>query len=674
MLSSLPLELFDLINQYLSPQDKYRCLFVCQAWYPSFRLSLYQHCNIITTQSYRSFYTSLQNGQASGLGGQVRVLDTSRCELTLQDIKSLFQLCPNIRDTRFRWHPSYIYDGDGNNNDHEHDYQVGGFKISRAQNVDCQQHMWNHQITCPDRSAIDTNITDEHRQQYQRPTSTSHLLLCGYLTQLTLHDADLGGLFSLVIHLPLLEQLQLISVKLDIALDDIEQIHTTCPRLTSLSLDIHTLLSTSPKVNNKHITHLSTYLCNLPMMNHMQCLRLVYKYLEKPGRSPWIQYLAHKYPKLASLEMQTRFVHRRNYWQWNRVNNNVDNEGLVLQRQDQGLENMEDHPDFRAGLKQWAQSCRHLTRIHFAGIPWDRWFLKHLPTKHHPQQQPTTPATTDIQRPSISQPVKHIHVVRVDDDLNAAAATFATLVNHPSLNQLGHLTLRPVATNPDDSFYKALGQLGSLTSLTIQQQGIRSNKLSPCQVDILRLLVSCPKLQILTIGGMAVSSTMARHQTGTHKHLLSLNLSTTNINHTTLQHILSYCPSLTRFYFISCVYEAALEHGIPTLSIDHPEIQWKEVHIRYPFIQSPQTQQYHQPIGLSGRRTPRFLNISQQQDDRWIYLIDETRQKSLDLTDIGTIMGQMDHSLRQEGLEFGRIKVVCHSIQSLCINGTRIRF
>jgi hypothetical protein len=246
-----------------------------------------------------------------------------------------------------------------------------------------------------------------------------------------------------------------------------------------------------------------------------------------------------------------------------------------------------------------------------------------------------------------------------------------------------------VATHPDNSFYKALGQLGSLTSLTIQQQGIRSNKLSPCQVDVLQLLASCQKLEVLAIGGMAALASGPKKddsvdgnstQAANHKQLRSLSLSTTTISHSTLQQILSVCRSLSRFYFTSCEYEAALEHGIPTLALDHPDIQWKEVHIRYPFIQSPQMHQYHQPIGLSGSRrrggTPRYLSVLQHkdlQDEQWIYL-NAMGQKSLEATDISTIMGshQKDSSLRQEGLEFGRIKVVCQSIQSLCINGSRI--
>lgn len=669
MLSSLPLELFDLVNQSLSTQDKYNCLFVCQAWYPSFRLALYQHCILTSIHSCRSLYSSLQNGQASGLGGQVRVLDTSQCELAILDLKSLFRLCPNVRDSRFRWHSSY--------SDGEYDNQT----------FECQQRMWNHQAAAPVWPATNTDFTDQCRQRHQchqRSFSSSHLSLCGSLTQLTLHDADLTGLFSLVTHLPLLEQLSLISVKLDMNLDDMERIHATCPRLSSLSLDIHTLLSTAT-VNVP--SRVPSSLCNMSTLSHMRRLKLIYKSLEKPGRSPWIRYLAHKYPRLTSLEMQTRFVHRRNYWQWNRLNSAMDNELTPHQQQQQedALESMDDHPEFRSGLKQWAQSCRYLLHIHFAGIPWDRWFLKHLPVSdqgqtrhrhhHHSHQQ--------------QQLVKHVNVVRVDDDLNAAAATFATLVNHPSLNQLTHLTLRPVATHPDISFYKALGQLGSLTSLTIQQQGIRSNKLSPCQVDVLELLASCQKLEILAIGGMAALASKPKTddsmdgnytQAANHKQLRSLSLSTTTISHATLQQILSFCPSLSRFYFISCEYEAALEHGIPTLALDHPGIQWKEVHIRYPFIQSPQMHQYHQPIGLSGSRrrggTPRYLSVLQHNDlegGQWIYL-NAMGQKTLAPVDISTIMGlhQKDNLLRQEGLEFGRIKVVCHSIQSLCINGSRI--
>ncbi|CAO3600673.1 unnamed protein product [Absidia cylindrospora] len=677
MISTLPLELFDLINQHLCTQDKYNCLFVCQAWYPVFRLSLYQNCILTTPQAYRSFHATLKNGQGRvGLGGQVRILDTSHCELSLQDLKSLFQLCPNVRGSKFRWLDSFL-EKDAFEN---HDQRL----LTQAQTTNCQhQHMWDHQPSFPVWPAADTNFADRRQQKQLSPALQPPLLLCGSLTELTLHDADIAGLFSVVTHLPFLEQLYLISAKLDMTLYDLERIHDACPQLSSLSMELHTLLLSSPSLissNNDDDNGSPISMDSTSGTDRMQHLKLVYKKLEKPGRSPWIRYISHKYPYLTSLEMKTRFVQRQNYWQWNRD----DDHGQQLQQQ----ENMDDHPEFRYGLKQWAKSCHHLTRIHFTGIPWDQWFLKHLPAPmkkigknggHYRQQSlPTTTAT--------GQHVQHIHVVRVDDNFNAAAATFWTLTNHSALKQLSHLTLRPVSPCPDGSFYKALGQLDSLASLTIHQQGIRSNKLSPCQLDIHQILLYCRKLEALDLGGMALSTLdeeqdgIQQQQDELHQHLRSLTLSTTNISHSILHRIMQRCPTLTRFFFVSCEYEASLEYGIPTFAIEHPSIQWKEVHIRYPFIQSPLMEQYHQPMGLSGSRrrggTPRYLNVIQQHGDQWIYLDPQQQQQPLDSHDIATIKDdkhqQKDLALRKPGLELGRIKIACRSIDSLYINGAQV--
>ncbi|ORZ08909.1 hypothetical protein BCR42DRAFT_441874 [Absidia repens] len=694
MISTLPLELFDLISQHLCTQDKYNCLFVCQAWYPVFRLALYQNCVLTTPQAYRSFHSTLQNGQGRlGLGGQVRLLDTSHCELPLQDLKSLFQLCPNVRGSKFRWLDSFL-EKDGFEN---HDQRL----LTQAQTTDCQhQHMWDHQPSFPVWPAADTNFADRRQQSQLPPALQPPLLLCGSLTELTLHDADIAGLFSVVTHLPCLEQLYLISTKLDMTLYDLERLHGACPQLSSLSMELHTLLSSSPSItinnDNDNDSPISTTFSmdSTFSTDHMRHLKLVYKKLEKPGRSPWIRYIAHKYPYLTSLEMKTRFVQRQNYWQWNRDNSMDDDQGQQLQLQG----NMDDHPEFRYGLKKWAESCHHLTRIHFTGIPWDQWFLKHLPAPikkigknggHYQQQQQPLPTTTATTTTTTDQHVQHIHVVRVDDNFNAAAATFWTLTNHSALKQLSHLTLRPVSPRPDGSFYKALGQLDSLASLTIHQQGIRSNKLSPCQLDIHQILLHCRKLEALDLGGMAISALdkeqdeVQKQQDELHQHLRSLTLSTTNIMHSILHRIIQRCPSLTRFFFISCEYEASSEYGIPTLAIEHPSIRWKEVHIRYPFIQSPIMEQYHQPMGLSGSRrrggTPRYLNVIQQQrstyGDQWIYL-DPQQQQHLDSHDIATIKDdkqqQKNLALRKPGLELGRIKIACRSIDSLYINGTQV--
>ncbi|KAI8086157.1 uncharacterized protein BX664DRAFT_335063 [Halteromyces radiatus] len=572
MISCLPLELFELVHCQLSTLDKYRCLYVCQAWYSLFRLALYQNCVLSNQASYRTLYTTLQ--QRQDLGFQVKQVDLNKCEVSLQELQILFQLCPNIRYASLRW-PSSSFLG---------------------RESEC---MWD-QHRSPVWPAIDTNFTDIPSTSWR---------LCS-LTQLTLHDTDMDGLFGLVTRFPLLEQFCLVSSRLDMTLDDLESIHIACPRLTSLALDIHTLLSTDSKSSSS----------SLVTMDQLRSLKLIYKQLQDPGRTPWIRYLAQKYPHLTSLEMQTRFVRRRHMT-------------THLEDSDQ----QEVHP-FQQGLKQWAQSCHFLERIHFTNISWDQWFLQHLPS--------SSSSSSSLYKADVRS-LQQVHVVRMDDGFDPSFSIFWTLVNHPFLNQLTNLTIRPVATHPDSSFYKAIGRLGFLTTLTIQQQGHRSNKQSPCHLDIHSLLHHCSGLTHLTLGGLALSTSEQRM----HSRLDSLVLSTVELDHRTLDDILASCLSLTRLTMISCEYTSS-SVGVPTLAILSHQHRWKHVEIRYPFIQASTSSL----IGL--RRGPLLLSIKTG-DQPW------THHDAFPKTQH---TGDHHHTFK----DLCRVKIVCHSIRSLHINGIQI--
>ncbi|KAI9302550.1 hypothetical protein BJ944DRAFT_269788 [Cunninghamella echinulata] len=673
MLSHLPFEIIEIINQELTNADKYQCLLTCRAWYSLFKFMLYQQCKINSRKSFMAYYNTLEKDKQ--LCGQVKKLDVSQCEISEQEHQYILQACPKLKDYSLRWDPSiFLHDYsflDNNNNgtttNNIYDHQ----KFSQVVHYQTMCNQTNFPVW-----PVNTNSSDAEHFRFSKNA---------YLSNLTLHDATIVGLLNIIQQLPFLKQLDLRSLKLDITIHDVELIHLTCPQLTSLSFDIHTLLS-SP--SSSSTTTSSTFVMDWPPSLSMKHLKLVYKHLEKPGKTPWIHYIRQKYPYLTTLEMQTKYTRRKNYWQWN--GNNLD--GDQPQQQQAMLDHMDDHPDFRLALQNWAESSYYLTSIHFSGIPWDQWFFQHLPKLNTKINQTI---------PTIAAPrsfIKKIHVARTNDNMNTASAIFWTLINHGSMIHLTNLNIQPVAIQPDIHFYEALNKLKSLEELTIQKQGICSNKQLLCQLDMHSLLNHCRQLKKLNLGGLELTPWQQNQNINNHLQLEHLSLSTTRVNHYTLQQIIQFCPHLIKFYFISCEYDALMEYDIPTLEIGNTKQKWKEIHINYPFIQSSY-QHNLQPIGLSGRRqceSPRFMTTKiyhchdqrqeQQEEEKWFHLLPITNyyyfnrhqsnitQQLIPSHQVEPILNtdQKNLSLRKEGLEFGRIKIIASSISNLFINGTQI--
>ncbi|CAO3626645.1 unnamed protein product [Cunninghamella blakesleeana] len=679
MIPSLPFEIIELINHQLTNTDKYQCLMTCHSWYNAFKYMLYQQCKINNRKSFTNYYHTLEKDKL--LCDQVKTLDVSQCDISEQEHQYILLVCSNLKDYSFRWDSSaFLHDSTFLEN------KMNQQKEQKKQLFppilpNFQKKPMCHQPNLPV-WPVNTILSETE------PFRSSKY---AYLSTLRLHDATVIGLLNIIKQLPFLKQLDLISLKLDIHIQEIEWIHAYCPQLASLSFDIHTLSSLPSCSSSSFIATDSMDWLPSYSMKH---LKLVYKHLDKPGKTPWISYIQQKYPTLTTLEMQTKYTRRKNYWQWN--GNNLDDG----QQQQSMLDHMDDHPDFRLALKNWAQSCFSLSSISFSGIPWDQWFFQHLPKlndHHHPSSSPSSIST-----------IKKIHVIRMNDNIDTASTIFWTLMNHPSILSLTHLNIRPVAIKPNIHFYEALSKLKSLKSLTIQQQGICSNKQLSCQLDIQSILYYCPSLKILNLGGLELTQWDDQKRIHTHSYqqqekqqqhlqLEQLSLSTTRVNHHTLQQMIQCCPQLNKFSFISCEYDAFMEHNIPTLEIGHPKQKWKEVHINYPSIHSSTNENNFQPIGLSGRRqceSPRFLTTmihhhaeKKEENEKWFQLLPITNyyyfnrhqsnltQHSIPFHQIDSIIypnDQENSSLRKDALDYGRIKMIGSSISNLFINGTRI--
>lgn len=286
----LPLELFDKICHYLTNKQKVTCQTVCQSWRNAFAASQYSNVQIHGRKQLQLFLLSLLTN-----GRYIKALTIQVIYLTSEEVLNLPTLCPNIVTLKL----NIVELADTINNP----------LFSR----------WKHL------KRLDQNLT-----QY-------HLLSNLYHLSIYLHIQSLNSIIPL---LSVSNCLKVLSIQSgNLSLDELETIHTVCPKLQELYLI------------NIQMDHRFAGTLSSPAL-HMQALEAK----DVQGLDQWLLYFASKYPNLKHISL----------WHKHSVYHPISTlplEALEIQWRD---------------LAQIGYSCRSLESVSLLNIPVNSWFFEAL--------------------------------------------------------------------------------------------------------------------------------------------------------------------------------------------------------------------------------------------------------------------------------------------------------
>ncbi|CAO3673755.1 unnamed protein product [Rhizopus stolonifer] len=300
-----PLELFDKICHYLTNKQKVTCQTVCQSWRNAFAASQYSNVQIHGRKQLQLFFLSLLTN-----GRYIKALTIQVIYLASEEVLNLPKLCPNIVKLK-----------------------LNTVELAGTINNPLFSE-WEHL------KRLDQNLTQHH--------SLSNL----YHLSIYLHIQSLDSIIPLLSASNCLKVLSIHSGNL--SLDELEIIHTICPKLQELYL-------INIKMDHRFAGTLS------PPALHMQTLEAK----DVQGLDQWLLYFASKYPNLKHISL----------WHKHSVYHPISSlplEALEIQWRD---------------LAQIGYSCRALESVSFLNISVNPWFFEALDRSEtslvHSDQQPT---------------------------------------------------------------------------------------------------------------------------------------------------------------------------------------------------------------------------------------------------------------------------------------------
>ncbi|KAF7729305.1 hypothetical protein EC973_004561 [Apophysomyces ossiformis] len=255
-ISSLPIELLDIIGTYLSHEDRYVCVIVNREWYTLFRRLLYQSVTVKNRNQFHWFYKrlDLESKDPRPIGHCVKDLNIYCGKLTLEELRRIPTLCPNVESLDVDW---TIWQR----------FAQGHGSLSA--------------------------------QELVHPIMTS-FLTSWKLTRLTLDCFRLSyaiDITAVLICVPNLHSLSFRNLRYDFYLHDIEKIHACCPLLESLHIRCLAMITYPTR-------RLSDNLITTEPANKMKRLFIQFND-NRAVTSGWYEYVARKYPNIEELHFET---------------------------------------------------------------------------------------------------------------------------------------------------------------------------------------------------------------------------------------------------------------------------------------------------------------------------------------------------------------------------------
>ncbi|KAG0168078.1 hypothetical protein DFQ28_005365 [Apophysomyces sp. BC1034] len=255
-LSSLPIELVDIIGTYLAHEDHYTCVIVSREWYILFRRLLYQSVTVKNRNQFHWFYKKVdqESNSPRPIGNCVKDLNIYCNKLTMEEITRIPMLCPYVDSLDVDW------------------------------------TIWQHFAQGHDSLPA---------QELVHPIMTT-LLSSWKLARLTLdcfrlsYAIDIAAVLSCV---PNLHSLSFRNLRYDFYLHDIEKIHACCPLLESLHIRCYALITYPARQFTDNPIHSESA---------RRMKRLFIQFNDNRAvTAGWYEYVARKYPNIEELHFET---------------------------------------------------------------------------------------------------------------------------------------------------------------------------------------------------------------------------------------------------------------------------------------------------------------------------------------------------------------------------------
>lgn len=338
---NLPHELLILINESLSAEDRYASLFVCRQWYIVFVQLFYKSVTIMSLSRCNKFYRTLQQSakqqqfplQPLALGLIVRGLTIKQHSPPPKIMQQLPSLCPNLESLEF--------------------------------------------IKTEDRLvSYDKDSTERYTASLTPNRGVMSQLLFTYYRHLPLTHLSLecySGVRNLVF-LAVMPQLEHLTLKLkgEWRMDDMDMVHSLCPRLQSLQVTATLFeFSMHDGINFDFETE--------PAL-HLTKIRLnIDRGLSASGYLPWIVYFARKYPRLQELYLGGRFDPEIAYDLFPEEDGRRDNDILPVTLFPEVAQFRQERDETRTrAYAIFFKSCRELRSLHLTNMRLYRGFFDQM--------------------------------------------------------------------------------------------------------------------------------------------------------------------------------------------------------------------------------------------------------------------------------------------------------